>query len=163
MLSVPLLDQVYRLPPLPPSSKTRWLDDSMVGLVLFLMSCIWFSKIFWGFPMDLHRLLMIPVDFQWFWSLFIVLVFIDFHWWLSIFIDITGFRWLFRCKQLKLHSHRDRGSGVLWRPVARESWPLLEDCIIEAWSPGGLELGDLEARMMRLRMRMLMSNEKDED
>ena len=35
---------------------------------------------------------------------------------------------------------------------------LLEDCILEAWSPGGLEPGDLEARM-----RMLMNDGKDED
>ena len=40
---------------------------------------------------------------------------------------------------------------------------LLEDCIMEAWSPGGLEPGDLEARMMRLRMRMLMNDERDEN
>ena len=40
---------------------------------------------------------------------------------------------------------------------------LLEDFILEAWSPGGPEPGDLEARMMRLRMRMLMNDGKDED
>ena len=40
---------------------------------------------------------------------------------------------------------------------------LLEDCILEAWSPGVLEPGDLEARMMRLCMRMLMHDGKDED
>ena len=68
------------------------------------------------------------------------------------------------------------GSGGLWRPVAGcgNLWPpvaacgegvvaLLEDCILEAWSPGDLEPGALEARMMRLRMRMLMNDEGDED
>ena len=30
---------------------------------------------------------------------------------------------------------------------------------MEAWSPGGLEPGDVEARMMRLRMRMLVNDE----
>ena len=63
------------------------------------------------------------------------------------------------------------GCGLLWHgsrgPTRRlhhgglESWR--EDCIMEAWSPGGLEPGDLEARMMRLRMRMLMNDGKDED
>ena len=54
------------------------------------------------------------------------------------------------------------GSGGLWRPVAACGgcgvgiMALLEDCITEAWRPGGLELRDLEARMMRLRMRMMM-------
>ena len=34
---------------------------------------------------------------------------------------------------------------------------------MEAWSLGGLEPGDLETRIMRLRMRMLMNDERDED
>ena len=56
--------------------------------------------------------------------------------------------------------------GGLWHPVVTCGAgvvALLEDCILEAWSPGGLEPGDLEARMMRLRMRMLMNDGKDED
>ena len=40
---------------------------------------------------------------------------------------------------------------------------LLEHCILEAWSPGGLEPGDVQARMMRLRMKMLMNDDPDED
>ena len=57
-------------------------------------------------------------------------------------------------------------SGGLWQPVATcgaEVVALLQDCILEAWSPGGLETGDLEARMIRLRMRKLMDDGKDED
>ena len=56
--------------------------------------------------------------------------------------------------------------GGLWGPVGACGTgvvALLEDCILEAWSPGGLEPGDLEARMMRLRMRMLMNDGRDED
>ena len=33
----------------------------------------------------------------------------------------------------------------------------------ESWRPGGLESGGLEVRMMRLRRRMRMNDERDED
>ena len=69
-------------------------------------------------------------------------------------------------RRLKSHSPGARRSGILWHPVATCGTglvALLEDCILEARSPGGLEPGDLEARMMRLGMRMLMNDGKDED
>ena len=47
-----------------------------------------------------------------------------------------------------------------WRPGGLESW---SPGVLESWSPRGLEPGDLEARMMRLSMRMLMIDERDED
>ena len=50
-----------------------------------------------------------------------------------------------------------------WQPVAACDTgvvALLEDCIMEACTPGP---GDLEPRMMRLRVRMLMNDERDED
>ena len=87
--------------------------------------------------------------------------FIDFQRFSSIAIDFT--------------SPGAWRSGILWRAVGSCGMgvvALLEDCIMEAWSlggkiaswsPGGLEPGDLEARMMRLRMRMLMNDERDED
>ena len=64
------------------------------------------------------------------------------------------------------------GSGGLWHPVAgcgllwhgsRGPTRRLHHGGLQSWRPGGLEPGDLEARMMRLRMRMLMNDERDED
>ena len=57
-------------------------------------------------------------------------------------------------------------SGILWRTVAgcgAGVVSILQDFILEAWNLGGTKPGDLEARMMRLRMRMLMNDDKDED
>ena len=59
--------------------------------------------------------------------------------------------------------------GILWRPVRAVTGcgkgvvAVLEDCILEAPNPGDLEPGDLEASMMRLRMRLLMNDGRDED
>ena len=79
---------IYNLPPLPPSSKTRWPDGSMLDFH-------WFSMFF----IDFHWFSLFFIDFHWFSSIFtnfhwFSLVFIDFHRFSSIFID---FHWFWRC------------------------------------------------------------------
>ena len=54
-------------------------------------------------------------------------------------------------------------SGGPWHPVAAcgtGAGGLLKDYLLETWSPGGLEPGDLETRMMR--MGKLTNDGKDE-
>ena len=103
--------------------------------------------------MDFHGLSLISMDFM------------NFHEFSWMFMDFYCFSLIF----INFPSPGAWRSGGLWRAVRAVAAcgtgvvALLEDCIMEAWSPGGLEPGDLEARMMRLRMRMLMNEERDED
>ena len=90
------------------------------------------------------------------------MVFIDLHCFSLLFIDFNRFSLIL----LVLDPGCPASCGILWRAVAAcgaAGLALLEDCILEAWGPGGLQPGDLEARMMRLMMRMLMDDGKDED
>ena len=94
------------------------------GFALIFIDCHGFTLML----IDSHLFSWIDIDVLWFSWIRFSWIYADFHRFSLIFIDFTSpGAWV---------------SGILWRAVASCGvlWgPILEDCIMGAWSPGGLE------------------------